>query len=131
MTATPIRQPQDRRPSLAKKQTRKTEATRDAELDRGISFIDDDGTRLSVRVRDVKGRHDAALVAATGMDFMGLLETLTKRQGLDLLAATVWFGRLVNDRDAGSYEDVLDSFDYEDVLALDLDDAKADDRPEA
>lgn len=120
------------RPSAARKQTRKTHAKRDEALEQGIAFTDDDGTRLQVRVRDVKGRHDAALVAAIGLDFMGLLDALSRRQGLDLLAAVVWFGRLVNGREAGTYEATVDDFGYGDVLALDVDDAAKDgDRPEA
>lgn len=121
------------RPSLQRQHTRTTEQNRDEELDQGVSFIDTDGTRLSVRVRDVKGKHDAALVAAVGLDFMGLLEVLTQRQGLDMLSAVVWFGRLVNDREAGTYEATRDEFGYEDVLTMDLDEAGAGDdtAPEA
>lgn len=119
------------RPTTARKVTRKTEERQDAALDQGIAFTDVDGTRLQVRVRDVKGVHDAALVAAIGTDFMGLLATLEQRQGTDLLAAVVWFGRLVNGRDAGDYLEVRDSFGYEDVLALDVDKAGDDTRPEA
>ena len=111
------------RPKVGGKVTRKTEEKRHAELDQGYQFKDEDGTLLQVTVRTVKGRHDAALVAATGMDFMGLLDAVSRRQGLDLLAAIVWFGRLVNDRDAGTYLDMLDSFSYEDVMALDFDEA--------
>ena len=122
--------PQDHRPPV-RKVTKRNEAKQDDDLDRGISFVDDDGTTLSVRVRDVKGKHDAALVAATGLDFMALLAALTIRQGLDLLAAVVWFGRLVNGRDAGTYAATLEDFGYEDVLRLDLDDAKEQSGPEA
>lgn len=120
-----------KRPTTARKHTRTTETKRDEGLDKGLSFVDSDGTRLSVRVRDVKGRHDAALVKAVGFDFVGLMEALTKRQGLDLLAAVVWFGRLVHDRDAGTYEETLDDFGYEDVLALDVDEVDKGADPEA
>lgn len=121
-----------RRPSAARVETRKTQEKQDAALDQGIAFTDTDGTRLQVRVRDVKGVHDAALVAAIGTDFMGLLSTLEQRQGTDLLAAVVWFGRLVNGRDAGTYVETRDSFGYEDVLAMDVDEARPEgDLPEA
>lgn len=120
------------RPSLTPKETRKTREKRDEALEQGIGFTDTDGTRLQVRVRDVKGKHDAALVDATGYDFMGLLGALERRQGLDLLSAVVWFCRLVNGRDAGSYEETRDEFGYGDVLELDVDKARdEDDRPEA
>lgn len=120
------------RPSLAPKHTRSSEANRDEALDQGIAFTDTDGERLQVRVRDVKGTHDAALVRAVGVDFMGLLESLEKRQGLDLLAAVVWFGRLVHGRAELTYDETLDAFGYEDVLRLDVDQArKEDDSPEA
>lgn len=110
-----------KRPSLQRQHTRTTEENRDEELDRGFSFVDVDDKRLTVRVRDVKGKHDAALVAATGLDFMGLLEALHGRQGLDLLAAVVWFGRVVNDRETESYAEILEEFGYEDLLGFDLD----------
>lgn len=121
------------RPSLARKHTPRTKAKADDELSRGVSFVDLDGTRLNVTLGDVKGAHDAALVRATGYDFMGLLEALSRRQGLDLLAAVVWFGRLVHNRSEGeSYEQVLESFGYGDVLAMDLDEAKSEgENPEA
>lgn len=132
MTTTPKAPTDRKRPSHTRKETRKTQEKRDEALEQGIAFTDDDGTRLQVRVRDVKGRHDAQLVDAIGLDFMGLLEALSQRQGLDLLAAVVWFGRLVNGREAGTYADTVDDFGYGDVIALDVDDAKAeDDRPEA
>lgn len=120
-----------RRPSAAPKATSTTDKKRDDEMDRGLSFVDADGTRLSVRIRDVKGKHDAALVAATGLDFMGLLEALQHRQGLDLLAAVVWFGRLVHGRESGTYTELLDDFDYEAVLAADLDEPNTGADPEA
>lgn len=120
-----------KRPSAAPKVTSSTAKKRDEEMDRGLSFVDADGTRLSVRIRDVKGRHDAALVAATGRDFMGLLSELQRRQGLDLLAAVVWFGRLVHGRESSTYEELLDEFDYEAVIAADVDEADAGADPEA
>lgn len=119
------------RPPLARQHTRSTEAKRDEGLDEGFSFVDTDGKRLSVRVRDVKGRHDAALHRAIGLDFMGLLDALSRRQGLDLLAAVVWFGRLVHTDNAGTYEDTLADFSYSDVLALDIDEADKGADPEA
>lgn len=121
-----------KRPALQRQHTRTTTAKADAELDAGLSIIDQEtGERLSVRVRDVKGKHDAALVQAIGLDFMGLLEALDKRQGLDLLAAVVWFAKLVNEREAGTYADVLEEFGYEDVMALEFGKPEADPGPEA
>lgn len=102
---------------------------RDAELDRGLAFTDDDGTRLVVRIRDVKGSHDKALREAVGCDFMGLLQEFSKRQGSDLLAAVIWFGRLVNGRDAGTYEQVLDEVGYADYLTRDFDQPKDGEQP--
>lgn len=124
-------QPQDRRPP-ARKQTaasrkREKEAT-DAELDRGVKVADTDGTVLQVRLRDVKGIHDARLVETIGLDFVGLLEAMSRRQGLDLFAATLWFARLVNGRESEPYLEMLEQFGYEDFLAMGLDepDAEAD-----
>lgn len=116
-----------KRPSLERKHTRKTVENKDAELDRGIALTDLDGVRLQVRIRDVRGSHDAKLVALIGLDFVGLLETMAKRQGLDLLAAACWFARLVNGRDPGDYNELLDEMGYEAFLEMDVDEARAED----
>jgi len=123
----------EHRPSLAKKQTRASRQRRDDGLDRGIAFTDNDGTRLAVRVGDIRGTHDAQLRKLIGLDFEGLLEQLTKSQGLDLLAAVVWFGRLVNNHNTTeTYDELLERFTYRDVLELDADDPrKGEARPEA
>lgn len=122
------------RPSHARKQTRKTIEKADEELDRGYA-LDDDGVRLTVRLRDVRGSHDAALVKIVGYDFMGLLEAMSKRQGLDLLAAAVWFARLVNGRSGcteDDYKQLLDEVGFNDYLERDIDEPKAeDDAPKA
>lgn len=120
------------RPSTARQHTRSTKSKKVDELDQGIAFTDTDGTRVQVRIRDVKGVHDAALVEVIGRDFMGLLNALQARQGLDLMAAVVWFGRLVNGRAGESYADLLETFGYEDIVSLDPGTPKAeDDSPEA
>jgi len=121
------------RPSLARKTTKATESAHQKALDAGLA-ITVDGRRLEVRIRDVRGKHEAQLVAATGMDFMGLMSAWTRRQGLDLMAATIWFARLVNDVDSDeSYTDVLDDLGYEalDDLEFDLIEKKKADSPEA
>ena len=129
------KQPQDRRPP-ARKQTaaskkREQEAT-DKELDRGVKVKDTDGTILQVRLRDVKGIHDAALVEVIRTDFVGLLEMMSRRQGLDLFAATLWFARLVNGRESESYQEILERFGYEDFLALGMEEPDAaDEAPKA
>lgn len=124
-----------RRPSAARQHTRTTEKAQDDQLDKGIRMTEVDGSTLTVRVRDVKGKHDAALVAACGLDFMGLLEKLNERQGLDLLAAALWFARLVNDREPGDLAELLEEFGYEDIAEMDFgpaeDEAGDDAAPEA
>ena len=118
---------QDRRPAARKtaaSQKREQKAT-DAELDRGVKVVDTDGTLLQVRLRDVKGIHDARLVETIRLDFVGLLETLSRRQGLDLFAATLWFARLVNGREPESYMEILERFGYEDFLAMGMDEPDA------
>lgn len=121
------------RPSLAKKQTRVSKATRDEGLDRGIAFTDFDGTRLVVRIGDVRGTHDRALRQLIGLDFEGLLGALSQTQGTDLLAAVVWFGRLVNNHNTReTYDELLDKIGYEAFLELDPGDpTEGDSRPEA
>lgn len=121
----------NRQQVVRKPASKASKAAAKKELDQGIAFTDKDGTRLQVRLGDVKGKHDAALVAATGMDFFALLQEMSKRQGLDLLAAAVWFGRLVNGRETGTYADLLDDFTYADVVDLDLDEADGSSGPPA
>lgn len=121
------------RPSLARKDTRAGKAARDEGLDRGIAFTDTDGTRLVVRLGDVRGSHDRALRQTIGLDFEGLLSALAKSQGTDLLAAVVWFARLVNNHQTGqTYDELLDEFGYDDLLSMDMGDPReGDPRPEA
>lgn len=125
--------PQDRRPP-ARKQTASSKARQqnadDEALDQGFALTDGD-VRLSVRLRDVRGSHEAALVKETGYDFMGLLEALAQRQGTDLLAAALWFVRLVNDRPSPPYIELLDEVGYADYLERDLDKPEADGAPKA
>lgn len=121
MTNTPAKRPASR-PSTARVHTRKTEENADQLLEQGFSFVDSDGTELSVRFGDIKGVHEAKLVAATGMDFMQLFEALHRRQGLDLFAAVIWFTRLVNDRPGvGEYSDVLETLGYGDLVGMEMD----------
>lgn len=126
--------PQDHRPPARKTaaaQKREQKATDDA-LNNGLALTDADGTRLQVRIRDVKGVHDARLVDLIGLDFMGLLDAMTRRQGLDLFAAALWFARLVNGREGETYDQILERFGYEDFMALDADEPKAEaDAPKA
>lgn len=124
--------PQDRRPRATKGAASRKQRRTDAALEHGLALTDSDGTRLQVRIRDVKGIHDARLVEATGLDFMGLLEAMTRRKGLDLFAAALWFARLVNGREGQAYTEVLEEFGYEDFALLDVDEPKdADDAPKA
>lgn len=135
MTGQQRKQPQDHRPSLAKKHTRSSKAKRDEELDRGIAFTDVDGKRLAVRLGDVRGSHDRRLRQEIGLDFVGLMDALLRSQGTDLLAAAVWFARLVNDHNTEqTLDELLEEFSYERVEAAMFDDAAAEDgptRPEA
>lgn len=119
------------RPTLVRKVTPKETAKRDEALDKGIAFTDLDGTRREVRIRDVKGKHDAALIATVGLDFMGLLEALSVRQGLDLLGAVVWFGRLVTGGPDMSYDDVIGELGYDDIDDMDFDEPQAATGPKA
>lgn len=116
----------EKRPSTARKHTRSSEAKRSDGLDLGIALTDPDtGVRLSVRMGDVTGRHDAALVSAIGTDFAGLLDAVSRRQGLDLLCAVLWFARTVNGVKTPDYDAMLDDFTYTTVMASDLGEAEA------
>lgn len=107
------------RPSLAPKHTPASEKNRSDGMDRGIAYTEEDGTRLVVMLGDIRGSHEAKLVSAIGTDFVGLLERMMLRQGSDLLAAVVWFCRLVNNRpNVGTYEDTLDEVGYAQYLQV-------------
>lgn len=127
-------QPQDRRPS-ARKQTesskkREKEATDEA-LDRGLSITDDDGTRLEVRLRDVKGGHEAALIAESGFDFQSLLSAMMNSQSAYNLGCMLWFARLVNNRPGPSFKATIDAIGYADYLERDVDEPSKVERPKA
>jgi hypothetical protein len=121
------------RPSLAKKDTRATKAKREEALNQGFAVTDPlDGARLSVRLGDVRGVHEAQLRGVCGLGFMELLVALQSTPSLDLLAASIWFARLVNGRKPGDYMEQLEEISYADVEGLDFDEATGQgDSPEA
>jgi hypothetical protein len=127
--ATADHQPRKRATSgAANRSAKKT----DEALEQGLALSDHDGTRLQVRVRDVKGIHDARLMEVCGMDFMGLMEAMTQRRGMDLFGAALWFARLVNGREPETYAQILERFGFEDFIQMDMDQPKAaDDAPKA
>lgn len=118
-----------KRPTLARRQTRASKAEEQEQLDQGVAVTDSDGTRLVVRMRDITGKHDADLVNATGKDFAALMELLGQRQGLDVLCAVLWFTRLVHGRATLSYQEMLETFTYQDFF--DAEPGSAKDEPEA
>lgn len=127
-------EPQDRRPS-ARKQTaaskRRQEREIESALSQGVAINDDDGTRLEVRVGDVKGGHEAALIGECGLSFGGLLAALEQSQSAYHLAVLLWFARLVNEREGLSFRETLDEVGYADYLSRDVGEPAKDARPKA
>lgn len=130
------RQPQDRRPSAKKKVTAKASERRDREaseaLASGVAISDDDGTRMEVRLGDVKGGHEAQLIKECGLDFQGLLGALGQSQSAYHLGILLWFARLVNGRSGPSFAETIDEVGYGDYLSRDVGEPEPGDaRPKA
>lgn len=120
-----------RRPSAARKVTRKTEEKRDAELDRGLRIVID-GEEYVVRLGDVTSRVARELRAATGHGVHWLIGAVSVEPDVDLIAEFVWLARRIRGEEVAfddievSYRQLLD-----DGFDVDLADAEESAGPEA
>ena len=100
------------RPSVQRKQTRSSEATRKSEQDLGIS-IRVDGTEYTVRHGDLTSLDTMALRRETGLSFMGLMQAFETQPDIDLIAALVWLSRRIDGERMLTYADVAREIGYD------------------
>lgn len=102
----------EKRPSLARKQTRGSEAARKAELDQGCT-VWVEGVAYTVRLGDLTSMDAANLRREVGMSFMGLMRALQADADIDLIAALVWLRRRMDGEQLLSYQTVAESIGYD------------------
>src|SRR5262245_28940180 len=100
------------RPSLQRKQTRKTEENRDDALDAGVSIVVN-GETYTVRMGDLSGWDEMCLRREVGLSFNGLLEALAEDAGVDLIAAIVWLARRTDGEQMLKYKDVATEIGFD------------------
>lgn len=115
------------RPSLERRDTRKSKQARKDGMDLGVS-IRLDGTTYTVTQGEMTGQLVMHLRRETGYSFRGLLVAAAKDPDIDVIAALVWLAR----RQAGelllSFEEVAEEIGYD--VDVDLVEPEAD-PPEA
>lgn len=92
------------RPSLDRKDTRKTKERRNEELDQGLR-ITLDGEVYEVRVGDVTPEIARGVRQHHGVSFMRLMDQLVQDPDVDAIAAFVWTARRLRG-EAVDFEDV-------------------------
>lgn len=113
-----------RRPSTARKVTRKTEEKRDEALDQGVS-ITVDGRAYTVRAGDLTGLDSSALRRECGYSFAGLMREMRRDPDIDLVAAVMWLARRIEGEQMLSYDDVAGEVGY--GIDLEVKDAEPED----
>jgi hypothetical protein len=103
-----------KRPSLAKKPTRKTNEKVDSSLDMGARFTID-GTVYEILAGDLSALDVQALRKQVGTSFPSLLATLFSDEGdIDTVAAVLWLARKVNGGEpALTYNEVAAEVGYD------------------
>lgn len=100
------------RPSLARKQTPRSEQQRKDALNEGLS-INVDGRVYTVRMGDLKSIDTMALRRATGYSFTGLMRAVQSDPDIDLIAAIVWLARRTEGEKLLDYEAVASEIGYD------------------
>ncbi len=88
----------ENRPSLQRKDTRKTKEARQAELDAGVRITHDDKT-YEVRLGDVSPQIARRFRLEYGSSFMRLINELGRDPDIDTVAGIVWMARLLGGED--------------------------------
>ena len=83
-----------KRPALARRVTRATEAERKEALEAGIK-ITLDGQSYELRMGDITSEIAREMRRATGMGFRALMSELPRDPDIDLISAFVWAARRV------------------------------------
>lgn len=118
------------RPSIARKETRKTKESRQAALDQGVKITLGDDI-YEVRIGDVTPVIERRFRRAYGVPVLGLIDELTDAPGLDSIGALMWLSRLIGGEDV-ELDDFLVS--YADLDELEIEESGAqetDGSPEA
>lgn len=103
-----------KRPSLAKKTTRKEREKADSLLDSGVRLTIR-GEDVEVLAGDLNGLHARELRRQVGVTFPGLVAVLESSYfDIDMVAALLWLRRLIDGEDV-SYDEVAEETGY-DVL---------------
>lgn len=105
------------RPTLVRKVTPKSEASRKAALEDGVR-ISIGGETFEVRVGDISARDERELRREWGGSFQDLSEELGDKPGIDSISAFVWFSRRMRG-DEVAIDDV--NYTYADVFGDDFD----------
>lgn len=117
-----------KRPALARKHTRASEAKRESELNLGLT-ITVDGEDYTVRQGDLTSLDVMALRRETGFSFRSLLESFQRDPDVDLVAILVWLARRIDGEVMLSYAQVATEIGYD--VEIDVKGAEADEDPEA
>lgn len=125
------KQPQDRRPSLAKKQTRASRQAQDDALDFGVR-IRMDGQVYEIRAGDLNALDSLALKQQVGITFPQLVvETSAGNPDLVEFAAIIWLARrLAGERDL-PFTEVAQDIDYRRILNAEVEAAEGEDMEDA
>lgn len=121
-----------KRPSAARKHTRTSDSSAEAQLEQGIR-ITLDGEAFEVRLGDVTSTITRELRAKSGMSFTALMEYVTTDPDTDVIAAFVWLARKIRGEQV-DFDDVVVTYQQllSDGFDVSLPDAReADEGPEA
>lgn len=118
------------RPSLARKQTPRSEKQRKDALNEGLS-VNVDGTVYTVRLGDLKGSDTAALRRSTGYSWMGLMRAAQLDPDLDVIAALVWMSRRLAGERLLEFDEVADELGYDSDVDIVSDEPGEEADPEA
>lgn len=103
-----------KRPSLAKKSSRKEKEKQDSILEDGVK-ITINGEELQVQAGDLNALHARALRREVGVTFPGLVSILQSSYfDIDMVAALIWLRRIIDGEDV-TYDEVASETGY-DVL---------------
>lgn len=121
-----------RRPTAARKVTKKTEESRREALDQGVR-ITLDGESYTLRIGDVTPAMARELRRETGHSFMALVNLLGDDPDIDVIAEAVWVARRMAGDEVAlddvmlDYNNLGDGFDIDVAKPLEV----VDDGPEA
>lgn len=126
-----VKKPEDRRPSLAKKQTRASKQAQDEALDFGVRITIDKDV-YEIRAGDLNALDSMELKRQVGMTFPQLVvETSAGNPDLVEFAAIIWLARrLAGERDL-PFTDVAVDIDYRKILNAKVDASDGEDLEDA